>query len=105
MDISHWPYNMIWALPFMFLVGVFLGCAAPLILPCEFDLRVKIDKRDAVDQECHDLGGVDHDGQRVPRSRRILGCAPYGSIITDGSSENIAHEVNHHIDRNCRKPH
>ena len=103
MTMAHWPYNLIWALPFMFLVGVFIGCAAPLLLPCEFDLRVRVDKPGAVDEDCHDLGSVDHAGRKVPRSRRIRGCAPAWGIITDSSSENIAHEVKHHIDRNCRK--
>ena len=101
-----WPYNLIWAIPAWFIAAMILGaCAAPLILPCEFDVRFRVLGPDEVDRECHDLGSVDHDGYKVPRSRRITGCAPYGSIITDGSSENIAHEVKHHIDRNCRKPH
>ena len=104
MDISHWPYNLIWALPFMFLVGAFIGCAAPLLLPCEFDLRVRVLGAGGVDRECHDRKAVDHNGRIVPPSKRIYGCAPDVMIITNGTESNAGHEVRHHIDRNCRKP-
>ena len=80
----------------------FSACAPVYRYPCEFDLRVKVMDAAGANDECHGLGAVDHQGQRVPRSRRINGCAPGDAIITRANAATAGHEIMHHVDRKCR---
>ena len=82
-----------------------LGCASTLRTPCEFTVKVRVLDADSVDSECRRVGAkFSDDGLGIDDSQWILGCAPEGEIIMDGSVSTAVHEIEHQIDQNCRQP-
>ena len=80
--------------------NLFIGACAT-VQPCEFDVRVRVTPY--ADEECWALGARRADDGRFLGDRdRILGCAPTGKIITNGTESNMGHEMKHQVERNCR---
>ena len=80
-----------------------LGCASTLRTPCEFTVKVRVLDSFNTDHECRRAGVRFSDwGGSISDGRWILGCAPEGEIITNGTELNAGHEMAHQIDRNCR---
>lgn len=77
------------------------GCSSP-VKRCEFPLLVTVTP-DA-DGECRTAGVKWKDmGGSISDRDTILGCAPKDRIITNGTESNMGHELNHHVERNCKK--
>ena len=72
--------------------------------PCEFDLKVRVAWEQA-DAECRKLGGPSYrndNGDFIKDTSTVLGCAPEGRIITNGTESNMGHEMKHQVERNCK---
>lgn len=75
------------------------SCASAYKLPCEFNVQVRITADP--DGECRMSGAVDHLGQKPAWNQNIRGCSLEGGIISNGSTDNLGHEVKHQADRHC----
>lgn len=79
------------------------GCAAPLRRPCDFTLKVRVLDTVNADFECRRLGVKWTDkGWSIKDRDTVRGCAGDGFIITNGTPDNVAHELNHEIERVCK---
>ena len=79
------------------------GCASKP-LRCEFPLWVSVMPDAEADAECRRLGAKRHDnGDFIKDTTTLRGCAPKDRIITNGDEFVGGHELNHHVERNCKK--
>lgn len=77
--------------------------SAPIRRPCEFTLKVKVMTDMNSDFECRRLGVRRHDnGDFVTDTTILRGCAPYGTIITNGDEFVGGHELKHAVEANCK---
>ena len=91
-------FRIEWCLRGVFAV-LLAGCAHA-VKPCEFDVRVRVTPN--AEDECLSLGVRRADDGRFLGGRdRILGCAPRGRIITNGTESNMGHEMKHQVEKNC----
>lgn len=88
----------------LFLLGLIAGCVVPYKLPCEFDVHVKIDKHQAVNEACHDGVEYSDTGRKIKPWDRINGCTPKGqdSILAANNDAVIGHEIRHKMDEHCK---
>ena len=85
-----------------FLALLTAGCAYP-VKRCEFPLWVTVTPN--ADEECRALPNLSDwadDGRLIKDTDWIKGCAPKDRIITNGTPENMGHELAHQVERNCR---
>jgi hypothetical protein len=79
------------------------GCATPIRRPCDFTLKVRVLDTYNADFECRRLGVLRKDnGDFIKESDTVRGCAPEGMIISNGTQDNLGHELNHAVERNCK---
>ena len=84
--------------PSLIVVSLFGACAATQV--CEFPLQVRVTPN--ADEECRAAGVRWKDnGKALKDTDRVLGFAPRGRIITNGTESNMGHEMVHQVERNC----
>ena len=79
------------------------GCQSVQAKPCEFAVLVRVTPDH--NEECRALGGPQYrndKGQFIKDSDTVMGCAPEGRIITNGTEANMGHEMKHQVERNCK---
>lgn len=86
--------------PFLGIAGIVVG-AVMSVWALRKSTRINLD----ADAECRALAPHNwrrDDGSFVKDTDTIRGCAPKDRIITNGTPENMGHEMAHQVERNCK---